>query len=274
MPKAFRVLVLISLLALSAVACDASESPPAGGNLDAEAVLQQASDDLAEETIEGTFEISGDAEGRRFAMSGDLQMDPKAELAHMTFVFDQVPGLDDGAEMEMVIDGTTVYMRGVMLGPDDGWVKIDGEAAGMDNAFDGSGQMDPSAFLDFLRGADGIEVVGTEDVRGHETTHYSGTINPAELIAAAPSNEEQEEAEKALEGLEQHLGELEMTFDAWVDASGIPWRFSIGFAPDDVEASFGFTVEILEIGGDVEIEVPSGKDVTDLGNLGLPAEAV
>jgi hypothetical protein len=275
MRPAFRTLALISLLALGAAACDSGGSPtsPAsdGGSLDAEAILQQASEDLSDQTVRATFEMSIDAEGESLTATGKMAIDPARELAEMRFVFEDTPGMPDGTEMEMIVDRRTVYMRSPMFGTD--WLKIDASDAGMDDAFDGSGQMDPSDFLAFLRGADGIEVVGTEEVRGVETTHFSGTLDLGELMDHAPESAERDEVADAIEELEGEMGDLEATFDAWVDAEGVPWRVSFGFSPEGADGSFVMTMDVLEIGGKVDVQVPDPKDVTEMGDLGMGAAA-
>ena len=275
MPPAFRMIALAVVLALAAVACDGSTGEPTarpGDDLAPEAILQQASDDLSEQTIEATFALTADGGGESFEMSGDMAVDPENEQAHMSFVYAGMPGSEGETTMEVVVDGTSLFMRGAML-PDAGWLKIDAEEAAMGAAFGGAGQMDPSAFLGFLRGADGVEVEGTEEVRGRETTHFSGTIDPADFIEAAPAGDERDAAAEAIEGLEDQLGDVTMSFDAWVDDAGVPWRFSLGFSPEGLDAEMVLTFDILELGGDVEIEVPSGEDVTDLGEVSLPTAA-
>ena len=276
MRTAFRLISLTAVLALSAAACDSStndQAPQQGnGGLAPEAILQRASDDLTEQTLEATFAMTVEGGGESFEMSGDMVMDPENELAQMSFVYAGMPGSEGETTMEIVVDGPTMYMRGAML-PDAGWLKIDAGETGMGAAFGGAGQMDPSAFLGFLRGADGIEVEGTEEIRGHETTHFSGTIDPAAFIEAAPAGEERDAAIEAIEGLEDDLGDVTMTFDAWVDEAGVPWRFSMGMSPDGADGAIVMTFDILDLGGDVEIEVPSDKDVTDLGAVSLPTAA-
>jgi hypothetical protein len=279
MRHASRTIALTCLLALGAAACDGStDEPPTSatdrgtGNLAPEAILQQASEDLAEQTVEARFAMTLGGDGESFEMTGDMAIDPRSEQAQMSFVYAGMPGAEGKTTMEIVVDGTTMYMRGAML-PDAGWLKLDADQAGMGAALGGSGQMDPSAFLEFLRGADGIEVEGTEDVRGHETTHFSGTIDPADFIAAAPAGEERDAAVEAIEGLEDEMGDVTMAFDAWVDAAGVPWRVSLEMSPDGTDAAMVMTFDILELGGDVEIEVPSGDGVTDLGSLGMPSAA-
>ena len=275
MRPAFRTLALTCLLALGAAACDSGGSPtsPAsdGGSLDAEAILQQASEDLTDQTVRASFEMSIDAEGQTLAATGEIAVDPKRNVAEMRFEYEDMPGMPAGTEMDMVVDGTTVYMRSPMFGKD--WVKIDASDAGMDDAFDSSGQMDPSDFLAFLRGADGIEVVGTEEIRGVETTHFSGTLDLGELMDHAPESAERDEVADAIGELEREMGDLDATFDAWVDAEGVPWRVSFGFSPEGADGSFVMTMDVLEIGGKVEVEVPDPRDVTEMGDFGMGAAA-
>ena len=273
MRPAVRTIALICLLALAAAACDGAAPEPTpqsdGGSLDAEAILQQASDDLTDETVRASFEMEIDAEGESFGATGEIAIDPKRNVAEMRFEYEDVPGMPAGTEMEIVVDDTTMYMRSPMFGED--WLKVDVAEAGMDDPFDGSGQMDPSDFLAFLRGAEGIEVVGTEEVRGVETTHFSGTLDFSELVKHAPEGEERDTAAEAIEELERQMGELEATFDAWVDDDGVPWRVSFGFAPQNAEGSFVLMMDVLEIGGEVDVEIPAPKDVRDMGDVGMPA---
>ena len=275
MRNAARSIALVCLLALGAVGCDSGgdpSTPAGGGTLEPAAILRQASEDLTQQTVEATFSMTGEGGGERFEVTGDMLIDPEREQAQASIEYAGIPGMDSDTSMDLVIDGTTMYMRGGMF-PDAGWIKVDAEHAGTEGSFGGSTQMDPTAFLEFLRGADGVEVVGTEDVRGNETTHFSGTIDPRQLLEAAPSGEEHDAAVEAIEGLEAQLGDVEITFDAWIDGAGVPWRFSIAFTPDGGDGGMEMTFDIIELGGDVRIEVPSGKDVTDLGSLQLPSAA-
>ena len=270
-----RTIALICLLALGAAACGGDGStPPAappgggGGSLDAEAILQRASADLTDQTVRASFEMAIDAEGESFSATGEIAVDPERNVAEMRFEFEDAPGMPAGMEMEMIVDGTTGYMRSPMFG--DGWLKIDTAESGTGDPFDGSGQMDPSDFLAFLRGADGIEVVGTEDVRGVETTHFSGTLDLSELAKHAPEGAQPAETAEAIEDLERQMGDLEATFDAWVDADGVPWRISFVFAPDGADGSFTMTMDVLEIGGEVDIEIPDPRDVMEMTDVGMP----
>ena len=272
MPVAVRTIALTCLLALGAAACGAGDPEPPVGAAGAHAILRQATDDLTEQTVRARFEMAVDAGGESFAATGEMTIDPKHERAHMRLVSDDVPTMPSGTAMEIVADGTTIYVRSDVVGGPT-WLKIDAAEHGMHGGFEGSGQIDPSAFLAFLRGADGIEVVGSDEVRGVATTHFSGSLDLSDLVEHTPEGEERDAATDAIEGLGSRLGDLGATFDAWVDADGIPWRVSFAFAPEAADGSFELTMDILEIGGQVDIEIPSPEDVTELGDFGLPTAA-
>lgn len=267
--RGVRSIALVSVLALGAAACGGSESGPASDPaLDPQAVLQQATADLATQTVELTFTVEADAEGRQVSASGEMAIDPERELAHLTVAVDGLPGLPGAGEMELVIDRTTVYVRGDAL-PDAGWLKVDADHTAMHGAFGPTEPADPAAFLDALRTATDIEIAGTEEIRGVPTTHFRGTLDLAAFLEQVPAAKEKDAAaaRDAFARFERQMGELNVSFDAWVDGDEVPRRFRIEVAPETAEGSVVVTMDVLEIGGELDIEVPSGKDVTDLGAL-------
>lgn len=267
--RAVRTTALVSLLALAAAACGGAEagSAPDRG-LEPEAVLQQATAELATQTVQLTFSVEADAEGQQVSASGEMAIDPERELAHLTVAIDGLPGLPGAGEMELVIDRTTVYVRGDVL-PDAGWLKIDADHPGMHGAFGPTEPTDPAAFLEALQAATDIEVAGTEEIRGVPTTHFRGTLDLAAFLEEMPAGEQKDAAaaRDAFAQFERQMGELNVSFDAWVDGDQVPRRFRIEVAPETAEGSVVVTMDVLEIGGELDIEVPSGKDVTDLGAL-------
>jgi hypothetical protein len=170
--------------------------------------------------------------------------------------------------MQMVVDGTTVYMRAPMLsliGGGDGWISFTPEDVGLtsDALGFGAGTYDPSSYLESLRGVTGDpEEVGTEVVRGVETTHYSVSMDPAAALADVP-----EEQRDLLEAQLGQLGDGTISVDVWVDADGLPRRLvmdlsemfsSMGMG---AEASTVMTVEYFDYGAPVDIQVPSPDEV-------------
>jgi hypothetical protein len=181
-------------------------------------------------------------------------------------------GLD--APMRMVADGTTMYMQmpfASLLGAPSGWMSIDLAAFGMGADQLGAGAYDLRGTLETLRGTSGEpEVIGAEDVRGVETTHYRVTIDLAKALDKAP-----ESARAAIEQLGGgvDLAGAEMDMDIWIDAEGLPRRQSMDMGGvlgslDLGEASATVTIEYFDFGEPVDIQVPSPDEVTpfDLGS--------
>jgi hypothetical protein len=146
--------------------------------------------------------------GESFDITASGVVDAAAEQMQMEMdmgaLFDQLgestgeavpPGLT--GTMEMVADGSTFYMRAPMfsmLGV-DGWISMTpedlgttAEALGL-----GAGAYDFTQMLESLRGVDGEpEVVGQEEVRGVETTHYRASIDLARALAEVPADQRDE----------------------------------------------------------------------------------
>jgi hypothetical protein len=176
--------------------------------------------------------------------------------------------LPDGFDepMRVVADGTTMYMQmpfAGVLGAPSGWLEIDLSELGM--GADQLGAYDLRSTLETLRGASGEpDVVGTEQVRGVETTHYRVTVDLAKALEEAP-----ESARAALEqmGGAGDLEGAEMDVDVWIDADGLPRRQSMDMA--NLFGSMGMgdtsvtmTIEYFDFGEAVDIVVPSPDEVT------------
>ena len=272
-----RTFAIVVALSVTMVACGGTDDPVGSatpitdGEAAAQALLRAASQDLSEQPIEASFTMSFGRGAESFSFDGEMTIDPATERARMTYSFADVPGAPEDASMEMIVDGTTIYLKGAVL-PDAGWIRIDADAEGLEGLDVGSGTTDPSAFLDYLRGADEVEVVGTEQVNGVDTTHFRGILDLGDVVEDAPA-EARRDAREAIDQLEAELGDLTTGFDAWVDGDGTPRRVRFSFAPDTGEGSFEIEMEIVRIGGAVEITLPPKGQVTDLGALGLPTAA-
>jgi hypothetical protein len=184
--------------------------------------------------------------------------------------------IPDGLEepMQMVVDGTTIYMRAPMfavLGGPTGWLSMTPEDLGTtsDALGVGAGAYDPSAILETLRGVSGEpEVVGTEVVRGVETTHYVANMDLAAALASAP-----EDQRELLEAQLEQLGQGTIPVDVWVDADGLPRRMAMDMGGllssmgSDGEASAVMTMEFFDYGEPVDIQVPSPDEVSSFSDL-------
>lgn len=242
----------------------------------AEVTTQKMAMDMAMEGLPGVGAVSITAEGEfdNDAGQGHLTMD----MSDVFGALDESAGLpDDAGLIEMVVDGDIVYMKSslfAMLGQDDKpWLKIDSAELGEGGALGGGAQSDPAAFLEFFKSAsDNVEEVGTEEVRGVETTHLTATLDLQKLLADA-SGDKKDELEKQLEGLGAAADSFRsIPAEAWVDADGYMRKFTMTFdfasaseeVPELGDAAMTITVELYDFNEPVDVEIPDPSEVGDL----------
>ncbi len=219
------------------------------------------------------------------AITSEGAFDNEAGQGHMTMDMGDVFGgmgegaglPDDAGVMEMVIDGDVVYMKSplfAMLGDEDKpWQRIDAEDLQEGGAMSGGAQSDPGEFLAFLEAAgDDVTEVGTEEVRGVETTHVTATLDLQKMLADAPADE-QAELEQQLEGLGAAADTFtEIPAEAWIDADGYVRRFTMDFDfsgaaeadPELAGVTMTMTIELYDFDEPVDIEIPDPAEVGEL----------
>lgn len=219
--------------------------------------------------------VSGDS--MEFA-GGTAEIDVAGEKAHI------VMNIMMAGEMEMIQDGTTVYMRAPFLtgflGTDKPWVKIDGsEMSAEEFATASGGQGDPSEMLQSLRGAGSVTEVGTEVIDGVDTTHYRAEIDLAAALENVPEDQ-RAEAEATMSQLEE-MGMTSVPTDVWIDGDGLPRRMIMAFEIDPSQmgipssdgGSTPITMEMVfnfsAFGEPVEISIPPASQVGEMPESAL-----
>lgn len=178
----------------------------------------------------------------------------------------ELPGM---GTMDAVLDGLVFYLKfptevAAQIPGGKPWVTFDLERLGKQAGFDlgqvaQAQQGDPTQALDYLRGAsDDVKKVGTEDVRGVETTHYRATLDLSK--AAAQLSGEQR---KAIDGAISTLRTKTIPTDVWIDADGRARRLT--YSTTKPKASV--TIELFDFGVDVDASPPPPDQVTDLNEL-------
>jgi hypothetical protein len=159
-----------------------------------------------------------------------------------------------------------------------GWLSFSPEDLGAtdESLGFGAGAYDFTQTLESLRGVSGEpEVVGQEEVRGVETTHYRASMNLAEALEQAPAGQ-REQLEAAFEQM-GGADEVDLPVDVWIDEDDLPRRLRIEMGSLFAAAGLGdgtmtMTMELFGYGEPVEIEVPPADEVTPLaealGGLG------
>lgn len=261
------------------------------GSSEALAEFQAAlSDTAAAESgrMEGSFAITGlegAPAGTEFTMPFSGAFDNAAGT--FSFVLDMSgmasiageelpPGFEDlFGELEVRQVGDVAYMRfpffSAFLGVETEWLRMPaseaGDAAG---GFGGVAPSNPGEFLSAFEGADAtVEEIGTESVRGVETTHYRITVDTEALLAeATPEQRAELEAQGPLPS-----GEFPM--DMWIGGDGYVYRYILVFDGTLVEAEPGegfesmtMTFEMYDYNAPIDIAEPDPSEVTDAEDLG------
>jgi hypothetical protein len=214
-------------------------------------------------------------------LTGEGEFDYETRQGRVTYDFSPLLGaLGQDASSdpaEIIIDGNVFYMSWPLLSSlipgGKPWIKFDLEALGQQEGIDLSqlgqvGQSDPSATLDYLRAAGSIEEVGTEEVRGVETTHYTGVVDLDKTVELAPE-ESREQVQEAIDLLKEQSGTSELPVEVWIDADGLPARlqYEVSVSADGTDTRTIVALEFFDWGADVVIEPPPPDEVTDIAEL-------
>jgi len=240
------------------------------------------------------MEMNGTGLDEPINAKGDGLIDNRARKGRMTMDMSEFADLagdsDDPGDgiMEQVIDGFTVYMRWPLfaqqVGTDKEWVKMDlqelGEQQGFDfSALAGGSQGDPTQQLDQLRATSGdVEVVGDEQVRGVDTTHYRATID-LERYPDTVRSADRERVRRSVDRLIELTGQKTIPTEVWIGHETRRvhrMRFKNKFKVPNAPGSFEMdqTMELYDFGAPVpEIQPPPTSDTADLADLAAGAQA-
>jgi LppX_LprAFG lipoprotein len=277
--RTIALLVTFSLAALGLAGCGSEDVAEAVSPRAAVAEAATKTADAGSARVSFTGTVSG-VPGGPFTVSGEGEY--SEAQARMTFDMSDLgaaSGAAFGGEMEMVMDGSLMYMKlpsQVASGLPGGkeWIRLDLAAAGEELGLDFEELMqvqrtDPTQTLKYLLGAsEDFERVGSEEVRGVETTHYRGTVDLRKALEQIPADS-RDELERVLE----LVGDPKMPFEVWIDDDGLARQMKyeqpmpVGQGGED--ATMALTMEMYDFGADVDVEPPPDDEVIDLQELGL-----
>jgi hypothetical protein len=232
--------------------------------------------------LEAAGEKTGTAETARIYMSGHAEGDSEAAEQFDGFsaegIIDSVsdsfqidmsfPGMaGDGfsGDISLIIVGETYYLSVAeprLLPPGKKWVEMDKTTAeqlgpGI-SGFQQMGNMTQSA--GFVEDA---EEVGTERVRGTETTRYRSTFNIEEALEDAEGDERER-----LEAMRSQVGSDSVTMDFWLDDESFIRRMAFPVEMSRI-GSVDFTMEFDDFGADLQVEAPPAGEVVEASEIGL-----
>ena len=263
-------LLCLALCASALVGC-------AGGDALALDPVAQAANTTAK-TTSSRFEFRASIDAGSvgsFAFNGNGVFDGKDKSGWMNMHFSlppayqlQVPTADPS--MEMIFDGShglIMYMRSPLFDkvvPTGKWVKMDlakMAEKGQDlSAILNANQADPSQSLRMLMASSGAHVMGSERIRGVQTTHYAFSIDFKRLAQNS----------KQFKMLTDETGSVSAPAEAWIDAKGRVRRLTVAMvsgAKLGTPVTMTITEDLYDFGTPVNITAPSGDLVVDLSSL-------
>lgn len=263
-------LLCLALCASALVGC-------AGGDTLALDPVAQAANTTAK-TTSSRFEFRASIDAGSvgsFAFHGNGVFDGKNKSGWMNMHFSlppayqlQVPTADPS--MEMIFDGShglIMYMRSPLFDkvvPTGKWVKMDlakmAEKSQDLSAILNANQADPSQSLRMLMASSGAHVMGSERIRGVQTTHYAFSIDFKRLAQNS----------KQFKMLTDETGSVSAPAEAWIDTKGRVRRLTVAMvsgAKLGTPVTMTITEDLYDFGTPVNITAPSGDLVVDLSSL-------
>jgi hypothetical protein len=188
-------------------------------------------------------------------------------------------GSPEDWKLEVIQDGDVAYVHFPLLAKQlpagKTWVKGDAKTlssadTGQLKQFGSLAGTDPRDIFGMLKAVSGsIEAVGTDEIRGVETSHYRATIDTAKLEKLVPAAQRQ-----SLGGLDQSVqqsGLTEIPIEIWVDSEQRVRKLSIDVdakqpgTPMAMKASL--VVELYDYGKALDLDLPPADQVADAATL-------
>jgi hypothetical protein len=273
--------LLLALLALAPLACGGGGDEGAGtgggetSRTSAKGTIVQAASQTAESSsarFSFTASLSGgSAQG---AWSGEgVFTGGKGRMTLDLSGLGTGAGAFAGGKTEVVTDELVAYMKvppslARALPGEKAWIKIDlaklGEAQGVDLAqLMQFNQSNPIGVLRYLRGAtEDFEAVGEEDVRGVDTTHYSGTIDLRTVAAQGPA-----EVRKSYERIVEISGTSKVPMEVWIDADGLARRLRYEQPLESGQGKLALSMDLYDFGVEVDVKIPPQEETLDIMEL-------
>lgn len=209
--------------------------------------------------------IVAPAQSESFTITGQTVFDSEERSrALVTFPFPRSGG---SAKMQVISDGTTVYMRSSQFDPlpkGREWIALDVAFGEELNVFAANG--DAKSELQLLEAvSDGIQKLGEEDVRGAPTTRYRGTVGVSEQVEWL----RKAGAEKLASYVEKEGSPMQV--EAWIDGDDLVRRMAfVQSQPGDKgegPTTVSMRMDFFDFGLEPEIDVPDSSDVFDATEL-------
>ncbi|HKA03772.1 MAG TPA: LppX_LprAFG lipoprotein [Acidimicrobiales bacterium] len=202
----------------------------------------------------------------------ELNVDLSQATAGLPEVAGGVLGALGDGHLQVVTDGSNAYLKIGALASIFGatsnksWVKLTGD--GTANASKGSAVADGTDILKILGQAGDVTTVGTEAVRGVETTHYRGTLDVSAALGQLGADERAEVQDRLAQlGIDPKA--INFPVDVWIGQDDLVRRVQVGLDGSQFEGAnvptggldATVTLELYDFGAPVDITVPSADQV-------------
>jgi hypothetical protein len=149
------------------------------------------------------------------------------------------------------------------------WIRVDerqtARAAGL-GSLPSADDLDPDQYLTYLRSVSGgLTALGTQAIRGVQTTGYRGQVDLEKVAARAPADRRAQTI-AAVGNLERVTGVSSIPFQVWIDSAHRVRRLSVV----EGETSSGsdavkvyLTLDFTSFGNEPRVAAPAGSDVLD-----------
>ena len=268
-----RIVSFVAVLLASStpLACGAGDT--ASDLLTPEDVAAAAARTADIETYRASFEGTMEVGGTTVEMSGGGEFVAKGKHARMTMSYS---GAGAGFEMEAVMIWPVFYMRfpaelGSQLPAGKEWVKFDMQKLGKELGIDlndfmrQANQWDPVQVFAYLQKVADLETVGTEEIRGIETTHFRGAVDLHRVAEAYP------ELKDSIEAMIELTGDDPMPMEVWVSADGLMRRAKQTYvsmqSPGVPPVDMMMQMEFYDFGVAVDVTEPPADKVIPLQQL-------
>jgi hypothetical protein len=188
-------------------------------------------------------------------------------------------GSPEDWKLEVIQDGDTAYVHFPLLAKQlpDGktWLKGDAKTlssadAGQLKQFGSLAGTDPRDVFGMLKAVSGsIEAVGTDELRGVETSHYKATIDIAKLEQLVPAA--QRDSLGSVEQGARQAGLAEIPLEIWIDSEQRVRKLSLDVDAKQpgtsVSLKASLVVELYDYGKALALELPPADQVADAATL-------
>lgn len=290
----------ITLVAMAAVlgACGSSSSPksapankPATAVSGAKVLLASVQTTAATKSARVSLTVSGSGAGASaFSLKADGAVDFATGDSQFTadlggMMSSMLPG---GLEMRVVDKVSYVKLPASITRFFGGsgsaqWIAIDQSKLGSKTSpFSGLGQSDPTKFLAYIETvSDDVKTVGSDTIRGVDTTHYHATLDLGKAIDQAKIPQALRDKVK---GLLQRGGAQVPTIpaDVWVDGDGHVRRIRLdvdtasfaGLAAGASGATGSLptvtvSMDLYDFGTPVNVQAPPADQIISLKDFGM-----